>query len=77
MENHHFILEKWINFDYEVSIVVVEVFLRYQHFSVTLNINKGSNLLMSIAPAPIPEEIIHKVESTAKAMMRNFGLWVH
>ncbi len=74
VENHHSILEKWINFDYEVSIVVVRsIFGDISTFPVTLNINKGSNLLMSIAPAPIPEEIIHKVESTAKTMMRNFG----
>jgi 5-(carboxyamino)imidazole ribonucleotide synthase len=74
VEKSHSILEKYIPFDYEISVVVTRsLFGDVTTFPVAHNINHGSHLMMSIVPAPISPEVQLKAELMAKTMMRNFG----
>lgn len=74
VEKRHSILEKYIPFDYEISIVVTRsIFGDISTFPIAQNINQGTHLIMSIVPAPISDAVRQKAENMAKTMMRNFG----
>lgn len=74
VEKSHCILEKFVPFDIEISIVVTRsIFGDISTFPIAQNLNRGSHLLMSIVPAAITDEVRHKAELMAKTMMRNLG----
>jgi 5-(carboxyamino)imidazole ribonucleotide synthase len=74
VEKSHCILEKYIPFDLEISVVVTRsIFGDVTTFPVAQNLNRGTHLLMSIVPADISKEVTHKAEFMAKTMMRNLG----
>ncbi|MBP1672373.1 MAG: purK [Bacteroidetes bacterium] len=74
VEKSHCILEKYVPFDMEISIVVTRsIFGDITTFPIAQNINKGTHLLMSIVPASISDEVTHKAELMAKTIMRNLG----
>lgn len=74
VEKNHCILEKYIPFEKEISIVVTRsIFGDITTFPISQNVNRGSHLLMSIVPADISDTIRAKAELMAKTVMRNLG----
>jgi len=75
VKHNHCILEQFIKFDMEISIVVTRGIRKgICTFPITQNIHRDNILYMSIAPAPIHKSIQNKVEMLAKKMAKNMGI---
>ena len=69
------ILEQFINFNMEISIVVTRGIRKgICAFPITQNIHRDNILYMSIAPAPISKNLQNKVEMMAKKMAKTMGI---
>ncbi len=68
------ILEKFIPFDCEISVIVTRSITgEMTTLPVTQNTHRDNILFISIAPAPVAATIIEKAEAMARTMMTNFG----
>ncbi len=72
--NARCILEKFVPFDCEISVIVTRsINVEMTTLPITQNIHRDNILFMSIAPAPIASDIIEKADKMARTMMNNFG----
>jgi len=70
------ILEKFISYDCEISVIVTRSITgEVTTLPITQNIHKDNILFMSIAPAPVPERILKKAEIITKQMMENLDFY--
>ena len=67
------ILEEFIPFDFEVSIVMVSDGETIINFPIGKNIHTGGILDLCIIPAPINESLKTKIETISKEFMRRCG----
>lgn len=67
------ILEQFIPFDMEASVVMVGDGERIISFPVGRNIHKDGILDLCIVPAPVSSEILEKIDSKSKEFMRRCG----
>ena len=70
------ILERFIDFDMEISIVVTCSIRKgkISTFPITQNIHRDNILYMSIAPAPISKNLQNKVEILTKKMAKTLNI---
>lgn len=67
------ILEKFIPFDCEISVIVTRsIHGEVSTLPITQNIHKDNILFMSIAPAPVSPQVLEKAKKMAVSMMINF-----
>jgi 5-(carboxyamino)imidazole ribonucleotide synthase len=75
IKNSPCILEQFIKFDMEISIVITRGIRKgVCTFPITQNIHRDNILYMSIAPAPISKSLKNKVEMLAKKMAKTMGI---
>ena len=67
------ILEEFIPFDFETSIVMVSDGERIINFPLGRNIHTGGILDLCIVPAPMSETLTQKIETLSHAFMRRCG----
>jgi 5-(carboxyamino)imidazole ribonucleotide synthase len=67
------ILEEFIPFDFEVSIVMVSDGEKIIHFPIGKNIHTGGILDLCIVPAPISDSLKDKIETISKNFMQKCG----
>jgi len=67
------ILEEYIPFDFEVSVVMVSDGRHIINFPIGRNIHKDGILDLCIVPAPISDDLRKKIETLSKDFMRRCG----
>lgn len=74
-ERGELVLEKWLNFEKEVSVIVCRNQAgEAKTFPIAENIHKNNVLHMSIVPARVSDEIIAKAEEVALHLAEEFDL---
>lgn len=74
-ERGELVLEKWLNFEKEVSVIVCRNQAgEAKTFPIAENIHKNNVLHMSIVPARVSDEIITKAEEVALHLAEEFDL---
>ncbi len=69
------ILEEFVDYDYEVSTIVVRSKGEYTLFPVGRNIHRRGVLDLSISPATMPEQLRTRIEQGSLAFMERCGYY--
>lgn len=71
-ENQEIIIEEWIEYIMELSIVVVRNEWGVYFYPVSENIHQDSILIKSFVPAAIPDEVTKKIQAVSQKIVESF-----